>query len=689
MLFLVNLCFLLVRPSAEAASFSTFRSGNWNDPRTWTNNGNGGIPGPLDDVSISGKDVLVLNVPLAQCASLTLKSASGSSTLIFSGSNKLVVSGNVVITSPTQDGDSKTIEVGSGTLEAANLTLTGSNGLRIGKLMLSNGLVKIRNNITFVGGTNAMIDISGTGILRVGGILGANGTLNPGTSSTVIFDGLAPQTMPSTLSYAHVTIENPTTVTLDGAVTQGKLTGNLKVTAGTLENGGFAIAGTGGGVIQVLDDAALGLGGTSTFPTGFANIILGPISKVMYKGANQRVAALTYGKLAISKTGTGVIKTLEGDASVITALEFNNVKLNASNHVFTVGPSAIITGPTSAAYVVTGGTGKLLIRNVGTGGRSGEVLFPVGATSSSYTPAYITNQGPANSFSVHVTDGVKDRYGNLIAAHVVNKTWDVTNETTNNTDNVKLRLQWTADDETAGFNRATCSISHYDAQAGTWNRIGLPGTASGLNPYAAIGQGIVAFSPFAVGDLDSPLPVDMMYFNATKVDQGALLTWETATEKNNQGFEVQVSADGRNFETAGSVNTLNGNSSSNQKYKYLDKQQGRTGTWYYRLKQTDLDGKASFFGPKAVSFSKQEEGVKVFPNPFKEQFSLQLKALDEEPVELTLTDMCGREVYRELRPVVNGSNDLQVNLKGDYPAGLYLLTAKTKQNVFSSRLLKQ
>lgn len=686
---LFMLAFFLGCETAFAGTFSTFRSGKWSDLRTWSNNGTGSLPTANDDVTISGNTSLEIDIADAKCKSITLKSASGSSTLTITGTNKLTVSGDVTVTTPTQNGDAKTITVGNGTLQAANLTLTGSTAQRVGKLLLANGLVKIFGNITFVGDLNAMIDISGTGILRVGGVLGANGTFNAGTASTVIFDGLAPQILPTALTYAHVTIENPTTVTLNGIIPSGKLIGNLKISAGTLENAGFAIAGTSGKTIQVENAGALGLSGTSTFPTGFSNITLAPTSKVIYKGGNQVVAALPYGKLLLSKSSLNVMKNMAGNASVVTALEFNNVKLNAGAHVFTVGPAATISGATSAAYVVVGGGGKLLIRNIGIGGRAEEMLFPVGTSSATYSPAYITNAGPSNSFSVTVSDGVRDRNNNLITSFVVNKTWDVKNETTNNTDNVRLRLQWNSIDEQPGFNRSSCAISHFDTQTGTWSRVGTLAPASGANPFAAIGHEITNFSPFAVGDFNSPLPVELLYFKAAIVEQGALLTWETATEKNNEGFEVQASANGKDFETVGKVATQNGYSSRNQTYRYLDKQGTKTGLWYYRLKQTDLDGTVAFYDTKVVNFNRLPENIKVFPNPFENKLNIALQALPDAPVILTLTDMCGRIVYENKVTATGGSSNLQVDLKDQYPPGLYLLTAKTGRQTYSARLMKE
>jgi phosphoheptose isomerase len=84
------------------------------------------------------------------------------------------------------------------------------------------------------------------------------------------------------------------------------------------------------------------------------------------------------------------------------------------------------------------------------------------------------------------------------------------------------------------------------------------------------------------------LPVELLYFAGEATDKGNLLTWATASEENNEGFEIQKSTDGRTFEKVGFV-AGNGTSFDQQTYVFLDGYIGDA-IAYYRLKQMDFDG---------------------------------------------------------------------------------------------------
>ncbi|MBF9239712.1 T9SS type A sorting domain-containing protein [Hymenobacter sp. BT683] len=108
----------------------------------------------------------------------------------------------------------------------------------------------------------------------------------------------------------------------------------------------------------------------------------------------------------------------------------------------------------------------------------------------------------------------------------------------------------------------------------------------------------------------SPLPVELTHFEATAKPQGVVLNWATATEKNNDRFEVQRSANGETFQTIGAVKGQ-GNSSNSQAYSFADSRP-LAGQSYYRLRQVDTDG-ASAFSP-VVTVQIHSE-ARVYPNP--------------------------------------------------------------------------
>src|SRR5690606_26093002 len=86
----------------------------------------------------------------------------------------------------------------------------------------------------------------------------------------------------------------------------------------------------------------------------------------------------------------------------------------------------------------------------------------------------------------------------------------------------------------------------------------------------------------------NPLPVELISFTGKFVANGTLLEWATATEKDNNYFEIERSQDGKEFKAIGRVGG-NNNSTSINRYNFTDKDQ-LPGLVYYRLKQVDNDG---------------------------------------------------------------------------------------------------
>ena len=97
-----------------------------------------------------------------------------------------------------------------------------------------------------------------------------------------------------------------------------------------------------------------------------------------------------------------------------------------------------------------------------------------------------------------------------------------------------------------------------------------------------------------------PLPVELIHFSASKADKNVLLQWATASEHNNTGFELERSADAVHWTNVAWISTKNGNTDRVQEYAFLDEHPIR-GLNYYRLRQTDRDGKVVVYPVTAVN----------------------------------------------------------------------------------------
>ena len=112
------------------------------------------------------------------------------------------------------------------------------------------------------------------------------------------------------------------------------------------------------------------------------------------------------------------------------------------------------------------------------------------------------------------------------------------------------------------------------------------------------------------------VPVELTSFTATANAKEVTLSWSTATELNNQGFEVQRKFGSNDFVTVGSV-TGHGTTTSPNQYSYADKL-AYQGKYFYRLKQIDFGGKYEYSQTVEINWSpftsyKLEQN---YPNPF-------------------------------------------------------------------------
>lgn len=183
------------------------------------------------------------------------------------------------------------------------------------------------------------------------------------------------------------------------------------------------------------------------------------------------------------------------------------------------------------------------------------------------------------------------------------------------------------------------------------------------------------------------LPVSLTSFDANLVKGQSTLTWETASEKNNSGFEVLRSTDGKDFAKIGFVDSKgqNGNSTTALSYTYVDRT-AKAGVNYYQLKQIDLNGDSELFKDvKRVNVSLGAADVVVFPNPATTYVSVNAGGADFKGVKYELFDASGKKVLSE--KATAEQQDISLS---KLPASVYILKI-SKDNVVQKtvKLVKQ
>ena len=128
--------------------------------------------------------------------------------------------------------------------------------------------------------------------------------------------------------------------------------------------------------------------------------------------------------------------------------------------------------------------------------------------------------------------------------------------------------------------------------------------------------------PVLIGlDLSKPLPVSYISFSAKSDGQNVILNWETAVEKNNEGFSILKSDNGITFEKIAFVSG-NATTSAKSTYEFVDSSVQAGNTYYYRLEQKDFDGTSELSRIVGISMKSQVASAFVYPNPSRGNFTV-------------------------------------------------------------------
>jgi hypothetical protein len=193
------------------------------------------------------------------------------------------------------------------------------------------------------------------------------------------------------------------------------------------------------------------------------------------------------------------------------------------------------------------------------------------------------------------------------------------------------------------------------------------------------------------------LPIDLVYLHGTAQDGAALLTWATATEKNNEGFDVErrlSSATDDFFEKVAFVQSKGANSTTETGYGYIDRNV-RPGTYTYRLIQRDINGAEHVTNSVEVSIDPptQFNLSQNYPNPFTagENTDLNFTIPANAPTSLVIYNQLG-EVVKTLATgdFDQGSHSYSWNGKDEagnvVPTGSYIAKLTSGEHNTSVKL---
>jgi hypothetical protein len=228
---------------------------------------------------------------------------------------------------------------------------------------------------------------------------------------------------------------------------------------------------------------------------------------------------------------------------------------------------------------------------------------------------------------------------------------------------------------------ADSSEIYSDYRTGNYHRLLAPGTysltftAENHLPETVTGVQVNLHNTTVLNIqlVSSAVPVELVSFNAFVNGNSVELKWQTATETNNYGFEIQRRKEAdNNWEILGFING-NATTSEINYYSYTDKP-AENNKYYYRLKQIDFDGSFSYSSVLEAEINIIDFALyQNYPNPFNPSTVIKYSVGEDSFVKLSVIDILGREIIQLVNSrQTSGTYQVTLNAFG-LSSGIYLL----------------
>lgn len=616
----------------------------------WLNNPNVTVTAQAGDATLNGLlRISAGTFNMGNTNAFVMLGSAATSTLIVEGGS-LNVSARLQLANPAS-----TFTMSGGTLNAATV---GNNATSSASFAAAGAFNMSGGTITLAVPSSATpaldYDVSSASPAITGGSLQI-ATATTGAGANFKIRGVTPNLVLSNSSTNNPAITQTETVTVHGDIT---LDGSGSYDMATY---GLTMAGMNG-----------------THP---GNITINGTNSINNSGAG---AILNW-------TGTNGLQTLSGSGSVsLQNMLVNNVSsINVSNPITVAGTLNLINGiinngsntitiTNTATNAVTGGTATSYIN--GTLERSqnttasASYFYPVG-DASHFNPVRIINGttvAASNSFSVNY---LHNAYSTLAPTNPAYHTsaleyWNI-NRTNAATDAMDIALITSSDAASAIVDRSSVEVGHFNGT--TWDELGnnAANASFGATGSEIYTTGVTSFSPFTYmsASVLNTLPVQWQAFTATVVNNTAVkLSWKTNTETNNDYFTAQKSVDGIRWNN---LITVKGSGTSSKANEYTASDNNPyNGVSYYRIQQTDVDGKYTYSEIRKVSITEQST-LSIYPNPASD--NIIIKGVATELNNVRVINAAGVDVTKYVQVVERSGTKLVLNISG-ISKGVYIVT---------------
>ncbi len=635
--------------------------GNWFTATNWSGDV---LPGAADDVTISSAGTVTFG------SSATIKSLRvNSSTLTLSASGILTISGSTTDGIRTSNGhinNSGTIKIDNiahyGINPGGNGTITNSNTIEIGKNG-SIGLVGLyMKSSNFNNTASGMLTIDHTLVtpaclLDNQSTFTNAGTFEIGQNHQIVGDGISKE--------GDNDLVNTGTMRIDRCTTNGMLI------VGKFENHH---------ICEIGKNFWVGSVGIKQFNNSTLDNKLGAV--LSFDNANNGIQ----GSSSVNVTNAGTLNFEDLTNAMTSGITVTNTGMAVVGSGHTVQFPGVFDNNVGGTFTNNG-----TFNNTGTFNQSG--TFTNNSTFKNTTGTFnqsgtFTNASgsfiePGNSPGTLTITGDMSLGSSTLVAEINGTTassqYDVLNITAtgtivNGSSKLSLVFGYTAavndafDIITTGTLSGTFAMSDISFSGG--DVLGVSVTYPG--------GGVVRVT------VTSILPVELVKFEAVNKHEDVLLLWQTASETNNEGFEIQRSTDGSTWSNIAFING-HGATHSTQSYTFTD-ERPLSGINYYRLKQMDFDGQFEYSHIVSVEMRKGSQSISLFPNPSKGSVTFSLDTDYSGEATLKVFDLMGRAVKTSNLLLEGGPFTTDLDLS-NLVAGMYLIEVEMGRQQWQKQLI--
>jgi hypothetical protein len=680
---LTSLCLVLFTSIIHAATVtSTSTGGNWNATTTWEN---GTLPLNTDDVIISATSTVNITSlgGNAVCKSLTVNGSlnfQSNNCLIGLGlghNNPVIVNGTLSLNGGYSDnflihGYLKFNTGSTFNMSFGALSINGNDGTGIGSVQSGNAILDVTDIATLnaTAGTIYILQphfVNGEACIKGAKTFGNTISLGNNTPSITPTDFVISSVKPIFENLEVNYIPNSNNKARVSAVT---VKGKFGVNSGHFFNAG------GSEKIFVGSDMIIGVNGiiegdvefNGTLQQNINPLTLTSPSSVLFNG-NLYVNSLKRVKIKVNL-----------EIPLGKNLYFISGKFDTNDKLFTLSELPVNSSNVNfiSTYDLNKEIGSFRLKNVPAGIAT---VFPIGYEDgegfSSYTPLTITPTTTSDlTVSAHVANKPTITTLDTVASH-----WDIIRNA--GTGSADVIFQWNSQDEKGAFSLLRNNCKVYRSNGSSWDAITSNGANSNGNIHTKTATNISSFSTFTIFT-STALPVSLTEFKAKAVGNKAVLTWSTASEVNNQGFDIEKSFDGTNFSK---IDFVKGNGNSNILLSYISVDDNFAQTAFYRLKQIDFDGKIEY--SRIVQLEKTKTGsAKVYPNPItnNSNLSIELTSDSKALVDISLIDISGRIVFQKKYDVTSDLINIPTQ---DLVRGIYFVKIQNGLNFNTYKIVKE